>query len=139
MQLIVLVTSLGVLCVIWNAPIRDPRYAVQSYDRQAIHPHKLESSIPCAELPQSQTHCADSATGMLSYTCASNKRLPSLTYLSCQLPHHSEMENCTSQQFERHLYLIAKSYEKLEVVAFEDDSLWDVRAYKWLPLSPNWT
>lgn len=35
--------------------------------------------------------------------------------------------------------LIAKSYKKLEVVAFEEGSLWDVRAYKWLPLSPNRT
>lgn len=81
----------------------------RSSDRQAIHSRALESPIPCAESPQSQTCYADSATSVQSYTCDSNKRLPPfrfpLTHLSCQLPLHREVENCTSQQFESHLYL----------------------------------
>lgn len=86
-----------------QSEIHDTQYKAMT-DRQSIHTN-LNLLFPVLNCPKSQTHCADSATGMLSYTCASNKRLPSLTYLSCQLPHHSEMENCTSQQFECHLYL----------------------------------
>lgn len=47
-------------------------------DRQAIHPYALKSPVPWAEFPQSQTHYADSATGVQSYTCDSNKKTPSL-------------------------------------------------------------
>lgn len=51
--------------------------------------------------------------------------------------HLSTLRATSAQVFPK--VLIAKSYEKLEIVAFEDSSLWNIRAYKWLPLSPNWT
>lgn len=102
--------------VLFEMPQSEIHYVQYSYDRQAIHPHALESPIPHAELPQSQAHYADSATAVQSYTCDSNKRLPPfcfpLTCLSCQLPHHRGMENCTYQQFQSHLYLsISQSFD----------------------------
>lgn len=95
--------------VLFELPQSEIQYVqYKIHDKQAIHPNVLESPIPCAELPQSQSHNADSVTGVQTYTCDSNKRVPpfcfSLTYLSCQLPIHRETENCAPQQFESHLY-----------------------------------
>lgn len=96
--------------VLFELPQSEIHYVqYRKHDRQVIHPNALKSPITCTESPQPQSHYADSATGVQTYTCDSNKRVPpfcfSLTYLSCQLPLHRETENCAPQQFESHLYL----------------------------------
>lgn len=79
------------------------------------------------------------------YTFPSDKTLVLYSYLSCQFLHHRKTENCTSQQFEGHLcrsfsqgFYCKIIWKAWGVVAFEDGSPWDARAYKWLPLSTNW-
>lgn len=72
--------------VLFEMPKSDIQYVLYIYcDRQAIHPHALESPIPCCELAQSQTYYADLTSGMQCYTWDNDKKTPSLL-LSSHLP-----------------------------------------------------
>lgn len=53
----------------------------------------------------------------------------------CKTAHISSFTAATTPALSQ--VLIAKSQKKLQVVAFEDGSLWDVRAHKRQPLGPN--
>lgn len=108
---------------------------------RAIYLHTPEPFIPSAELPHSSVQPQQQARHPipipvmkhLSYIPA----FPVSSYTTERLKtaHLSGLSATSTGAFPK--IFIAKSYEKLEVVAFEDGSLWDARAYKWLPLSNN--
>lgn len=134
----------------WHIAIRYLLHsAYRCHDGQAIHLHSLESPIPWTKLPQSQNHYAALVKACDTIPVTVIKHfLPSAFFLpifpvnyhstdTWKTANLSSLRATSSWTFPK--VLIAKSYEKLEVVLFLECSLWDIRAYKWLPLSPNWT
>lgn len=116
-------------------------HAMQSSDRQAICLHAPEPFILSAELPHSSVQTRLQAPHPIPILVIKHLfHIPAFPVSSYtterrKTAHHSSLSATSTGAFPK--VFIAKSYEKLEVVAFEDGSLWDARAYKWLPLSTN--
>lgn len=103
--------------------------AMQSSDRQAIYLHTPEPFILSAELPHSSVQTQQQAHHPIPILVIKHlpymPTFPVISYSTERLKtaHLSSLSATPTGAFPK--VFNAKSYEKLEVVAFEDGSLWD--------------